>query len=250
MKPRRLLSSLLKFLSKWAISKHKLRIAVVVGTSGTKITAELFGEMLAKDHVVRKQLEVPFWDFSIPLAILGIDDKIYSFWGWFDVIIEALKVLIFGRSNPGWVVLQMNSLKNEIVEYWLEIVVPDIAIISNYNGEIFPIEEKVALVAKKIVCICSDKNNISIDKKKVLSIGMDKNCDVIVEKFCQNQHGTKFIINYRRKKQRFIAAQTGIFMKEPILSSIAGLIVLGKDLEDISDRLLRAEISIERFIHE
>ncbi len=250
MKPRKFLAYILKTLSKWAISKHKLRIAVVVGTSGTKLTAEMFGEMLSKDHVVRKQLEVPFWDFSIPLVILGIDDKRYTFLGWIDVMVESLKVLIFGKSNPGWVVLQMNSLKNEIVKYWTDIVSPDISIVSNYNGKLFPIEKKIIQITKKAVIVCSDSEKNKYKKNKAVIIGSGSNCDIKVEGFKQNKHCTEFLLTYKNKKQKFVAAQIGIFMKGPILSSVGALLALGKPLEDVAERLRRVEISIERFIHE
>jgi UDP-N-acetylmuramyl pentapeptide synthase len=250
MKPRRFLSYLLKVLSKWAIRKHKLRIAAVVGTSGTKLTAEMFGEMLSIDHIVRKQLEKPFWDFSIPLSILGIDDRRYTILGWLDVILESFKVLMFGKSNPGWVVLQLNSLKDEIVDYWIEIVEPDITIVSNYNGALFPIEKRVARVSKSVVLICNDIDRQKDLQFKSVMIGTGKGCDMKVDRYKQDKHGTRFVLQYKKRKHSFIAAQTGIFMKGPILTSVAALIVIGKQVDDVVERLRKVEISIERFIHE
>jgi len=237
-------------LSKWAIKKHRLKICAVVGTSGTKLTAEMFAEMLAKDHIVRRQLEIPFWDFSIPLSILGIDDKKYSVIGWFEVLLYTAKVLLLVKPSPGWVVLQMNSLKEGIVDYWLEIVSPDLMIASNFNGDFFPIEKKVANRSKKVVFVHSGNNFQNKYPFPVITVGRNKKCDLNIVSFSQSKHGSRFVVMYKGKKHALIAAQTGFFMKGPILASVGGLIALGKSLEDVAERLRRVEISVERFIHE
>lgn len=244
---RRILAAILKLLSKWAISKHNLKIAVVAGTSGTKITGEMFGEMLSKDHFVRKQLEKPFWDFSIPLTILGIEDRRYNFVEWIIVIFECLKVLLFGKSRPGWVVLQMNTLKKEIANYWLDVVDPEISIIANFNGELLPFERKIVDHTKKKTIYYPCKKKSKSNSKRI-DVGEGKDCDIRVSNFSQNKHGSKFSLTYKGKKCNFVAAQTGIFMKGPIIASTAALIAMGKDMNEVSEKLQRVEMNIDRFI--
>jgi UDP-N-acetylmuramyl pentapeptide synthase len=221
----------------------------VAGTSGTKLTGEMFGEMLSADHIVRKQLEKPFWDFSIPLTILGIEDRKYNAWEWLGVILECLKVLIFGRSIPGWVVLQMNTLKKDIINYWLDIVSPDVSILTNFNGKLLSFERKIAERTKKIVLIypCDNSSLQNIDAKLYL-VGESKSCNIQVKDFNQNKHGTTFWIQIGKEKQKFIAAQTGFFMKGPIVASSSALISMGKNMSDVSERLKKVEINVDRFI--
>lgn len=245
---RRLLANILKTLSRWAIKKHNLKIAAIAGTTGTKLTGEMFGEMLSKDHVVRKQLEKPFWDFSIPLTILGIEDRRYKFWEWFGVLGESIKVLILGKSSPAWVVLQMNTLKRDIADYWLNIVEPDLTIIANYNGKLLPFEKKILDKTKNVAIVYPCDRALKIDSVKLVKVGEKEGCDIKIEKFSQSKHGTKFSIRYRGKKYSFVAAQTGIFMKGPILASTSAMISMGKEIEDVIERLRRVEINIDRFI--
>jgi hypothetical protein len=251
---RSFLAFLLKLLSKWAIKKHKMKIIVVAGMHGTKITGELIAGMLQPDLVVRRQLEGSFWDFSIPLAILGIEDCRYTFWQWPAVLISATLLLLFGRSNPTWTILQMNTYKSEIASYWLEIFCPDITTFVNVEGKQRTLEKLLVEKTKERVIIPTQIENWQDIKEefrqKILVVGKDQESDLTIKFVKELENGLVVTLQDQNNQLlEFFAFQNGHFMINPITASISTLIAMDFEYEEIREKLMRTEIELERFLH-
>lgn len=253
---RRLLAFILKKLAVWAIKKHNMKIAVVAGKHGTKLTGEMLGELLQPEYLVRRQLEQPFWDFSVPLAILGIRDKRYSVWGWLKNIIKTTAVLILGRKNNTLTIIQLNTYKRDIASYWLDILDPDFTILVNVGKRIRYLEKKLIKKTKEFVVAPFEmKKKIRNDfGDKVWFVGENQNSDISVKSIKENNQGTeiKLEINkgiHRSNKLKVFAFQKGRFMHQPIVMSMSASIILGFEPEEVKDKLLQAQINLEQFVY-
>lgn len=254
---RKTLAFILKFLSKWAIKKHGMKIIVVAGTHGTKLTGEFLSEALQPEYVIRKQLEASFWDFSIPLAILGFDDKRYSTWGWLSLLIRALFMLVFGESNFTWTLLQMNTYSKKIAMYWMNILEPEISIIVNTKRSLRALESLLASKTRELVVVSSDDMGFdqSVLQKncRLILVGKDKDSDVVIDDIKEKDNGLYFSVRSRINKNQVVkgkvfAFQKGDFMRKPLIVVIASLLGLEFTLAEVKEKLAHAEVSIERFI--
>ena len=97
---RNILKFLLKKLSRRAIKKHDIEIIVVTGWYGTKIATDMMYTILSEKHKVRRNISYLRWDFGLPLAILGYEDKRRNIFDWIWLIIKANIYLVFGKINP------------------------------------------------------------------------------------------------------------------------------------------------------
>jgi hypothetical protein len=136
MNPRILLQKLLTLLAKKAINKHPMELIVVLGINGTEIIKELGYTVLSNQIKVRRIINKPWWDLSIPLSILGYKDEKRSIIKWIYMIIKSYVYLTFGPKNPSTLILNLNYSHTSTMEYWSKILNPNILILSNYNKNI------------------------------------------------------------------------------------------------------------------
>ena len=251
---RRVLSSALAYLSKWAIVKHGMKFIVVAGEHGTKLTGELVAEMLTPDYVIRRQLERPFWDFSIPLTILGFEDRQYSFFEWIVVLSQATLLLIFGKRNFTWTLLQMSTFKKDIVGYWSKIITPEVLVLVNSSPEVEKLESTLVRKTRRLVVVPEDvskhpafKMNLTSD---VIVVGDSEECDLVVDNIEEEKMGTRVSVRWlpENEKTSFFAFQKGSFLKEPLVLAIGVLLGMEFSVEEVSDRLMQSQIEVERFI--
>jgi UDP-N-acetylmuramyl pentapeptide synthase len=251
---RSFLAFLLKLLSKWAVKKHKMKIIVVAGLHGTKITGELIARMLQPDFVVRRQLEGSFWDFSIPLAILGVEDKKYGFFQWIEIIVVSLFRLVFTTSNSTWTILQMNTYKEEITSYWMDIIEPDITAFVNVEGESRKLDRLLISNSTSKVIISDEFEDLDelleLGEAEKIVVGKTNDSDLTLKFVKELNNGVIITIeNSNGDLLEFFAFQKGLFMINPITVAVSTLLAMGIDYEEVKDKLIRTEIDLERFLH-
>jgi hypothetical protein len=247
----KVLGPVLKVLSKWAIRKHGLKLIVVMGRHGTKLTSEFISELVSPDILLRKQLERPFWNYSVPLSLLGYEDRSYSLLEWFSLIVRATGQLLFGRRNFSWVALQMSTQHTEISSYWSDLIQPDILVLVNRDRRARTFEQKMIRRTKKyVVMYTSECKNMSSGKAKFIQVGSGKACDFRVDRWETDSQGT-WVKGYWRNSSKAIegvAFTGGEFMKEPLLLAIA--VALSCDIEPsgLPERLAQMQIDTDRFL--
>ena len=134
MNPRLILKNVLARLAKRAIKKHKMELVVILGLNGTEIIKELTYSILAPNHKVRRVINKPWWDLSIPLSILGYKDKKRNPFQWMYLIIKSYLYLFFGPKNSGILILNMNYSHTDTMNFWAKFINPDILILANYKN--------------------------------------------------------------------------------------------------------------------
>ena len=231
-----------------------MKLVVVAGRHGTKLTGELIGEMLSPEYVVRKQLERPFWDFSIPLSILGFEDRRYSFLGWVWIVVRASGRLLLGGKNATWTILQVSTYKEDIATYWAHVVKPDVLVITTEKPRIGRLEELMIENTKGTIIRLRDvippKKIAKLTSAQCLTVGERSNADVVVHGAYETRSGIEMDVTRKgeSKKRTYRAFQKGAFMTIPMMLAITTLLALDFDEREVSDKLLHAQIELDRFI--
>ena len=232
-----------------------MKLIVVVGRHGTKITGELISEMLSPEYVVRRQLERPFWDFSIPLAILGFEDKQYSRSEWIVLVVKSFLRLLLGKSNFTWTILQMNTDMEEIAIYWAGLIEAELCVFVNVSPG--PRELENLIMKRTVRRLVVPKSLLDIAQQnvekgtEVVTYGNIKGCDLQVKDIKQDENGTRIRGFWGDDQDEFeiSAVQSGEFMIHPLVSTITALLVFGLPLKEVSAKLAKIQIDIERFIY-
>lgn len=143
---RKTLKSILELLSKAAIKKHNIEFVVVVGWYGTDMVKEGIYQLLSEKFSSRRNTDKIWWDFSIPLLILGYKDKKYSFIEWLGILCKSIIALLVNPKNHNKIVLDVDLADKETAEFWSRIISPEVLVITSYK-------EKQSLLIHSLVRI-------------------------------------------------------------------------------------------------
>ncbi len=121
--------TLLTKITKNVIEKHHPRIIAVVGNGQTSIARELIYHVLKSKFAVRRNLESPESEFSVPLTIIGHASYPSSAIEWVSVIIKSIYNLNKIKPYEHFLVLEINFNDNELLQDWLKITAPEVLFI-------------------------------------------------------------------------------------------------------------------------
>ncbi len=130
---REILKSILIVLAKNATKKHRIKFIVVVGWFGSDLVKEGIYQSLSEKFNTRRNIKKVWWDLSVPLDILGYEDKQYKFFQWLVLFFRTIFSLILNKSNPHTFILSLNLTQKSIAEYWYRIVDPAILVVTSYK---------------------------------------------------------------------------------------------------------------------
>lgn len=238
---RFLLKQKLKALSKWAIKKHSMELIVVAGAYDTRIVKDLSYTLLHPKVNVRRLNTEPWWDFSIPLAILGYKDVKRSIPSWLFLLFRANIRLLLGKPNPQAMILNLNYTKDDTADFWTSFIEPDILVITHFNKELKILNNLINNTRKKkgkIIINSKDSKETSEilnNYPKLFKFGL-KDADLIYE--TQSNH----VVVLKKNSQRY-ELQTQFLptvKPESIVAAIS--VALSKDIP-----LLEALYSLLKF---
>ena len=126
---RRLLRLILKYSAKAALKKHAPEVIAILGAGETAIAREAIYTALKTELPVRRNLESPEAEFSVPLAIFGAKSYPKENTAWVTLLIRTFFQLLFIRPYHHYLILELNAVRPEILRYWLEITKPETAVI-------------------------------------------------------------------------------------------------------------------------
>jgi hypothetical protein len=164
---RLLLKTILAKLAQWAIKKHDIEMVVVLGVNGTNIIKEEAYTVLSSRHRVRRVVNKAWWDFSIPLSILGYKDRKRSLPRWIALIAKTCLYLVFGPKNPHTLIMNLSYSHPDTMKFWSRFINPDILILSNFNHK----ESNISLfidntIAKEGKIILNEKSLEFMNKEQ------------------------------------------------------------------------------------
>lgn len=132
---RKVLKFILEKLAQAAIKKHGIDFVVVVGWFGTDLVKEGIYDVLSEQLIVRRNTKRIWWDLSIPLLILGYEDRQRSFLRWIALIFKTMFSLVVNPKNPHKIIVDLNLADKNTAEYWGKIIFPEILVIASYKKE-------------------------------------------------------------------------------------------------------------------
>jgi len=239
-KLRGTLKSILKVLSRFAITKHKIRIIAVSGWYGTSVVKESLYQVLKEDFQVRRNTRDISWDFSIPLTLLGYPDLKYGFRGWLKVIFSTIWVLIFEKSNPHIQILELDADKREIYEYWLSILSPEILILVNSNPSMVDVENLLIDSISEgglLICKPSKKKEVTGDEGRNVEVMVfDEGGDVLLK---------EQRLRFRDQEYEFKSIHPS-FIKELMILTIPVVNFLKLDVDTAIHKLKTFEFSNQK----
>lgn len=205
---RTTLKNWLALLAKWALKKHKIKLVVVSGWFATETAKELAYTVIGIKHKVRRINKNPWWDLSIPLAVLGYKDEQRSMPQWIWLIVKSIVLLVFGKSNPHTLVLNLNYADEDTLKYWNKLVEPQILVIHNLKQEHNLLKQMIVATMKvggTIIIQYPDYLRLSktLSKyEKVMTIGCENQADIVYDQDKQQNINFKYQQkNYSIKKK-------------------------------------------------
>ncbi len=211
----------LKLLIKFVLWRHKPFIIAVSGSTNKttvkdyilKFLREKFGEKEVRGNPRSFNTEI-----GLPLAILYLDSGESSVFKWLKVLIQAKMLAIFGRKFPSKLVLELGVEEKGDMKTLLEMVRPNIAIITNIEGSytysnsnLEEISEEMKLLAQIIpengyLLLNSDDERVKglaeFAKAKVITFGFGEGLEARAENLKTDSVGQTFDFAFRGEKEQ------------------------------------------------
>lgn len=223
---RKILRKLVKQLTGKIIDKHDISIISVLGHFGTDIAREALYSVMSENGNVRRNTNPIWWDMSIPITILGGEDKRKSILEWNIFALKSWIGYITNKSYPHQIIIELDTNYEDVAKYWGDMIAPKAVLLIN-------MEENEVEQFESI-----------IDQKEGLSIIYDFE-DINSSKFIKNLKNQKIysfgskgaLLNYKyenneltfkyKSKTYSVKIDVPIFEVKPIVGAILTAIVLG-----------------------
>lgn len=103
-----IISTILQFEARLILRKYKPKIIGITGSVGKTSTKDALAAVLGKSLSVRaSEKSYNSGDFGIALTIIGCHSAWNDLFGWLEIMIYGLVLIIFKRSYPEWLVLEI-----------------------------------------------------------------------------------------------------------------------------------------------
>jgi len=210
----------LKFFTKITLWRHRPFIVAVSGSTNKTTVKEYILKFLREKYgekEVRGNPKSYNTEIGLPLAILYLDSGESSALRWLKVLVQAKIRALFERKFPSKLVLELGVEGKGDMEYLLEMVRPNVAIITNIEGSytysnssLERIFEEMKVLAERIpengyLLINADdervKSLIDVSKAKVVTYGFSGNAEARAENLKTDSEGQTFDFSYQGKKE-------------------------------------------------
>ncbi|MFC1608835.1 UDP-N-acetylmuramoyl-tripeptide--D-alanyl-D-alanine ligase [Patescibacteria group bacterium] len=165
------LEKILRFMAQIVLRKYKPRIVGITGSVGKTSAKEAIFLVLNNSFNVRGNEKNYNNEIGLPLTIIGAKSGNSSVFGWLNVFIKWLIVIVFPVKYPEILVLEMGVDNPGDMDYLKSFIPVDVAVLTNISGshlEKFRTIEKIAGEKFKIT------KNIPIDGLIILNVDNDQ----------------------------------------------------------------------------
>lgn len=231
---RKLLKNLLANLATWALKKHKIKLVVVSGWYATETARELCYAVIGVKHEVRRINKNPWWDFSLPLAVLGYKDERRNPLAWLWLMIKASLLLTFGKANPHTLILNLNYAHADTVRYWSSLIKPQVLMIHNFKEEHRLLKQMIkatkqingTIIIQQQDFVKLSKNLLAYDN--VFTVGNEAEAHIVISKNSNKD------ISFKYKSQEYTLKTTTMpgISAELLACSLAVAITEGVEPHD------------------
>lgn len=236
---RKSLKSGVKRITRKVVQKHHIEIIAIVGEYGSQIAREALYSILDERYNVRRNVRPIWWDMSIPLTILGYDDKKYGVFGWLEIFVKSVGLYLKAPSYKHKIIIELNTESKDIAEYWGEFLNPNIILILNASEAENTLLTRIMNDKQTQIVYNSDeiKTEDFIDtiNKPKIRFGI-QNADVLY-KYTDGELSVSF-------KGKTYEAKINLpeFEIAPVVGAISVAIVYENDIAEIIDNLIKFEL--------
>src|SRR5690606_25350599 len=161
---------------------------------------EMLYTVLKEKDNVRRNVEDIWWDLSIPLNVLGYEDKQRSYTEWMNLIISAFVAILKNKSNPHLLILNADTKNKDTANYWSNFLNPEYLVVLNYQEDsIFANEllRKNEIIEGKVIASKNFAGEIpkEITKGRVFTYGSQK-ADLLLKRLSDG----RLRITYKKEK--------------------------------------------------
>ena len=122
----------LKIIARMILCKYKPRVIGITGSVGKTSAREAIYAVLSAQFKARRPLKNYNNEIGLPLAIIGVKSPNKSILGWLGVFFKALGLLLVRDKNyPEILILEMGVDRPGDMKYLLDIVKPEIGVITS-----------------------------------------------------------------------------------------------------------------------
>ena len=129
-----ILKTILRFLAKGMLKKHRPLVVGVTGSVGKSSTKEAVALVLSQNYTVRKTEGNLNNEFGIPLTVFGLAAGGGSLLAWFLIVLKATWLRYTSFRYPEALVLEMGVDHPGDMQYLLSFVTLDIGIVTHVSG--------------------------------------------------------------------------------------------------------------------
>jgi hypothetical protein len=122
------LRSILGWVTKRTLRKHKPVIIAIIGNGSTSIAREVIYAALNEGLPGRRNLELPEAEFSVPITILDYPHYPQTIVAWVWMLIKSVLQLLTIKPYRHLLVLEMQPLSSRMLDYWLNITSPQFVV--------------------------------------------------------------------------------------------------------------------------
>ncbi len=112
-------------LAKFVLGKHQPKIIIIFGDGPTASLREYLYAVIKEKYPVRRNLEFPEAEFSIPLTIFGNFPYPISITEWLTVILKTAFLAAAVKPHRHFLILEMACITPEIFNLWIKILKPN-----------------------------------------------------------------------------------------------------------------------------
>ena len=217
----------LKILTKFVLWRHKPFIIAIAGSTGKTTVKEYILKFLREkypphrraggEEEARGNPRSYNTEIGLPLAILYLESGESSFWKWWKILVQAKIKAIFSRKFPSKLVLELGVDKKGDMKYLLEMVKPNIAIITNIeasftypNSSLDVIFDEMRTLVEKvpekgIVLLNNDDARLrdlaGFSKAKVITYGLGEGSLARAENLKTDIEGQSFKFTFNNQQE-------------------------------------------------
>jgi|GEM_PF-1937571 len=161
---RKALKGILSLLARRAIKRHDIELVVVTGFFGTEVVKEGIYQILNQKYKVRRNTNQIVWDMSLPLAVLGFEDRKRNWIQWIFLIARAAGYLLLGQKNKHTLILNANCTFQDTAKFWSSFLKPDYLVVLNYEKESAIVDSLIESLDPEKSVLIYDASNVKTEK--------------------------------------------------------------------------------------
>ncbi|OIP23308.1 hypothetical protein COX95_04110 [bacterium CG_4_10_14_0_2_um_filter_33_32] len=245
---KKIVQSLLKYLAKWYLSKHKPEIIAITGSVGKTTTKKAVSILINEKFQTNQQFESGYnTEIGVPLFILG--QKIPNHIILWPVTLLKCLFSVLSSNKLEKLVIEMGTEKPGEISYLLSFIKPKISIltaIAPAHLEKFDNLDNILKEKGKIITSLTtddtailnydDSRVISLKDKtkaKVITYGLSDNADVQAFDINTSINGTNFKIRYKNKEFPISVKTIGEHVIYSLLPAVAVGFIYNYTIEEI-----------------